>query len=151
MGTTGAVTTLVLFVLGLIAAVRLEHGITGGFAVEMLIIVVLSVFALVMLVGLGTEKIWGWPLATIVFSASTANLLWIYSSTGMSFTMAGGMLICTFGLLIGIFATGTLEEPMPIQQPPARPDMKQQLLETYSNGDGAAAEKTVKKKGSRKK
>ena len=134
MGMTSFVITIVLLLLDILGTVRLQKNLHSRLTIELAFLVAILVLWLIAVLALAWNKKWAWSLNTILFSSSTANLLWIYTNVGSSLTFILTLGINVFAIIIGILAIDIY-----------RSDTEPESLETYE------AENSKKKKKPRRK
>jgi lysylphosphatidylglycerol synthetase-like protein (DUF2156 family) len=137
MGMFGFVITLVLLLLNVFGTVRLQKSLHTHLTLELVFLVAALFFWLVTILALAGNKRWAWSLNTVLFSLSTANLLWIYSQSNGGLTLFATLAVNAFAVILGILAID-LYQPDFVE--PVEP------LETYE-----AEEKKSKKEKSSKK
>jgi hypothetical protein len=151
MGAVGFVTTLILLILQYLGAWKLMGALGAGQTTEAVILLVGLVVSVLALLGLVTNKRWGWPLALIVFSASLANFVWIHTQVGASITGALGMGIAVFSMMIAFVAVDLWEPPQHWESQPAKWEEPKPEPVKKSTKKKAARKKASRKKSSRKK
>ena len=134
MGMFGFVITLVLLLLNVFGTVRLQKSLHTHLTLELVFVVATLFLWLVAVLALAGNKRWAWSLNTILFSLSSANLLWIYSQAGGSLTLFVVLGVNVFAIILGILAID-LYQPDFVE--PVEP------LETYD------AEKVSEKKSNK--
>jgi hypothetical protein len=112
------ITTAILIALSLLTALILETKIKSYVAIEIILIGIGVFAALIILFGLWIETDWAFPLASIFFALSAANILWMFLTTKTFLTFAFGVLVNVAGLVI---CMASLKQATPWNQP----------LETY--------------------
>lgn len=118
MGMASFVITIVMLLLNILGTVRLQRSLHSRLTIELAFLVAILFLWLIAVLALAWNKRWAWSLNTILFSLSTANLLWIYTNAGLSLTFVFTLGINVFAIILGILA-------IDIYQPEA------ELLETY--------------------
>lgn len=138
MGMFGFVITLVLLLLNVFGTVRLQKSLHTHLTIELVFLVAALFFWLVTTLALAGNKRWAWSLNTVLFSLSTANLLWIYSQSHGGLTLFATLAVNAFAVILGILAIDLYQ---PDFAEPVEP------LETYE----AEEKKVVKKEKFSKK
>lgn len=102
MGIVRILTILFALFMNFVGAIYLETRMTNNFTLELVLIVIGILVSIIMLLGLAFESKWSWPLATIIFSASLANSVFLYFSVN-TFLVFGGLLFFNLlGLVISV-------------------------------------------------
>jgi len=109
--------TIVLLGLSLLTALVLETQLNVGFIGELVLILIGVILAAGVLCGLWIEAEWAYPVATVIFAASMANLLWLFITTQAFLTFSFGLLVNVAGIVLCLIG---------IQK-----DIDWQALETY--------------------
>ena len=119
MGIIRTIAIIVLLFLNFLGAIFLETKLTTYFTLELVFIVIGLIRALGMILGLGLELNWGWPLATIAFSLYLANAVFLYVHTKSFLVFALMLFFNTIGLLISVISIREeddfTEEDLPLE------------------------------------
>ena len=107
----------ILLGLSLFTALLLESRMTTGFIVELVLILIGIILTAGIVFGLWIEEPWTYPLTIIIFAASLANLIWLFSATHVFLTFAFGLLVNVAGLVMCLVSMEKI--------------VSQQTLETY--------------------
>ena len=126
-------TLFILMALNILTAISLETQMGTGYLVEIFFILVIIAASTTTLIGAWQEKRWSYPTATILFSASLANTIWLYFATKTITGFAFGVLINSAGVVLSILSIKNTSWA--------------RILETY----GEAETKKPKKKKKRRK
>ena len=127
------ITLVVLMAISLGATLLLQAQMKGYWWLEWLVLMAAGLFILATFFGLWVDADWGYPMATIIFALSLANLLWLYTRTGQYTTFAIGLLANITGVVVSLTGIGKSSE------------MPQETIETYDVAEKAPAKKTAKK------
>lgn len=135
MGMFGFVITLVLLLLNVFGTVRLQKSLHTHLTLELVFVVVALFFWLVTVLALAGNKRWAWSLNTVLFSLSSANLLWIYSQAGGGLTLLATLGVNVFAVILGVLAID-LYQPDFVE--PVEP------LETYGEEEKSSRKESKK-------
>ena len=102
MGTIRLITISILLLLNFLAAIYLETKMHNNFGLEIFLIILGVIVSLVVIFGMSFGTRWAWPLATILFSASLANAVFLYLSVKGFLVFSGMLFVCLLGLLISV-------------------------------------------------
>ncbi|OYT32765.1 hypothetical protein DRJ22_00850 [Candidatus Woesearchaeota archaeon] len=91
---------VILMGLNLATALMLESKVGAFYWVELLLILVAMGVIGVQFLAMWLEAEWSYPLATILFSLSLVNLLWLYSSVSWFKVFAAGVVFNLLGIII---------------------------------------------------
>lgn len=116
------ITTAILIALSLLTALILETKIHSYVAIEIILLGIGIFVALIILFGLWIETDWAFPLASVFFALSAANILWMFFSTKIFLTFAFGVLVNVAGLVI---CMASLKNGAQLAQPLETYDAKQ--------------------------
>jgi hypothetical protein len=150
-------TVLVLLVLTFIGAIFMESRMPQYAALELVIIVVGILLSIIALIGIASESRWAWPYATILFSLSLANILFLYLNVPAIGTFLVLLAVNIFGLMLSILSIEDIEEAVSTWNatPEAVAPLETYALAsepqvTYKTGNGTAkAEKKPTRKRKR--
>ncbi len=92
--------TIILLGLNLFAALLLETRMPKYYGWEMLFICILGLFTFAVLFGLWIDEPWAYPMSSILFAASLANVIWLFYLTSTFLTSAFALLVNIAGLVI---------------------------------------------------
>ena len=147
-------TILVVMVLSFIGTIFLETKLQQYATLELVIIVVGILLSLIALVGIAGESRWAWPFATVLFSLSLANIVFVHVNVGAFLTFVLLLIVNIFGMLIAVLSIEDIAEPAPALAGVDTSDMTP--LETYAAAADSkvtynTAPKVKQAKGSKKK
>lgn len=135
---------LAILALNILGAIFLETKMTALFAAELAIILIAIILSAIVLIGIATETKWAWPVATLFFALSLANLVFLLLATRAFGTFAFLLLVNVVGLLVSVLSikeADEFEEPVPLET--YSPETEQEVV--YEGAPRA------KKQGARKK
>ena len=120
MGIARTIAILLLIFFNFLGAIFLETKLKTNFTLELVLIVIGLIIAFGVILGLGLELKWGWPLAAIMFSLYLANTVFLYCNI-KAFLTFGLLLFCnTIGLLISVVSIQEeddfVEESYPVEK-----------------------------------
>jgi len=115
-------TLVILMAINLGAAIMLMSRMKKFWWVEFLILMAAGLFILAGFFGMWVDAEWSYPLMTILFALSLANILWLYTNVHW---------LSVFGLALLANITGVVLSMTKISQEPDMDD----LLETYDVGE----------------
>ncbi|MBD3319188.1 hypothetical protein GF342_04740 [Candidatus Woesearchaeota archaeon] len=146
MGLAGFITTIILLAIQFWGALRLSANLVAYKELETLILIIGLLVSIAALIGLALNTRWGWPLTLIVFSASLANFVWLFWMLGVSITVAGGMIVAAFSMLIAFIAIDLWEPPQKWEPEPVT-----EVSEPVDTTAKSTKKKSTRKKSTRKK
>jgi hypothetical protein len=97
-------TILVVLVLNFVGTVFLESRLEKYAGLEVAIIVIGVLLSVIALAGIAGGAGWAWPFATILFSLSLANVLFLHVNVGAFITFMLLAFVNIVGLLASIFS-----------------------------------------------
>ena len=106
---------IILLGLNLFAALMLETKMPKYYGWEILSICIIGLVTFAVLFGLWIDEPWAYPLSSILFALSIANVVWLFHVTDTFTTSAFALLINIAGLVIclasihGIAPSASLE------------------------------------------
>jgi len=145
MGIARTIIIIMLLFLNFLGAIFLETKLKANFTLELVFIVIGLIFALGIILGLGLELKWGWPLATIAFSLYLANTLFLYMHVKAFLTFALMLFFNTMGLLISVVSIKEEDDFTEENYPVETYDFDEPHSVVY-NVKPKSAKKTKKKK-----
>lgn len=101
---------VILLGLSLLTALTLESHMKAGYSAELVLIVIGIILTAGILFGLWIDEPWTYPLTTLIFAASLANLVWLFTETQVFLTFAFGLLVNVAGLVMCLIS---MEKNMP--------------------------------------
>jgi len=107
--------TILLLGLSLFVALMLETRMTDGVVIEMIIILAGVVLMGAIILGMWVEAEWAYPLASIFFAASLANLAWLFYNTGAFLPFAFGLIVNIAGLVMCLVTTQESDDLVPLE------------------------------------
>jgi len=96
----GAFMAIILLGLNLFAALLLETKMPKYYGWEILFICIIGLVTFAVLFGLWIDEPWAYPLSSILFALSIANVVWLFHITDTFTTSAFALLINIAGLVI---------------------------------------------------
>jgi len=142
-------TILAVLVLNFIGTIFLETKLEQHATLELVIVVVGIILSIIALIGIAAESRWSWPFATILFSLSLANVLFLHVNIGAMGTFLALLAVNIFGMLIAIISIEDVASAVGAIAPDSAP------LETYAEEEPAQvtyeAESKAKKGRKRKR
>lgn len=110
MGIGKILTILIILVINFILMIFLETKLEKFFVLELVIIVVGILLALILLAGLAAKAKWAWPFATIFFSLSLANTIFLFWNIKAWISFLLLLFFNTFGLLMSAVSEEETDE-----------------------------------------
>jgi hypothetical protein len=104
MGSGRLLTILAVMVMSFIGTIFLESKMQQHAALELAIIVVAILLSILALVGIAAESRWAYPFATIWFSLSLANSVFLFINVPAFVTFLLLLAVNIFGLLVAILS-----------------------------------------------
>lgn len=104
MGSGRLLTVLAVMVMSFIGTIFLESKMQQYAALELVIIVVAILLSILALVGIAAESRWAYPFATIWFSLSLANSVFLFINVPAFVTFLLLLAVNIFGLLVAILS-----------------------------------------------
>ncbi len=98
------IATLILLVLNIAAAIFLQTKLIDYYTLEAVFIILLIIIGVILLVGIGVKAGWIWPVTTLYFSASLANLLFLFLSTNAIITFILAVFVNLVGMMIAVLS-----------------------------------------------
>ena len=92
-----------ILALNILGALFLETKM-AAFTAELVIIIIGVILSVIVLIGIGTDSKWAWPLSTVFFALSLANLIFLLVSTRAFGTFTVLLLLNVIGLLISVLS-----------------------------------------------
>jgi len=102
MGLIRTITIILLIFLNFLGAMFIETKLQTNFTLELVFIVVGLILAFGVIIGIGLNLRWAWPMATIMFALFLANAVFLYLNQHAFLTFALMMFFNTIGLLISV-------------------------------------------------
>ena len=150
MGIARTVAVIILLSLNFLGAIFLETKLKTNFTLELVFIVIGLIIAFGVILGLGLELKWAWPLSTIMFSLYLANTVFLYMNQKAFMTFGLMLFFNTIGLLVSVISIGEdddfTEEDYPLETYDFDKDEPHSIV--Y---DTKASKSTAKKKSKKKK
>lgn len=112
---------VILMAIGLGATLMLTSQMTGYWWIEWLVLMAAGLFILAMFFGLWVDAEWAYPMATVLFALSLANMLWLYTKTYNFTVFAFGLLANIAGVVLSLTGIGAPEEKDEIETYDAKP------------------------------
>ncbi len=112
--------SVILLGLSLFTGLVLETRMGTGYTIQLVIILIGIILTAGIIFGLWMDAEWAYPLSTLVFALSLANLVWQFSATKAFLPFAFGLLVNVAGLVMCIASVGNA--------------MSMHELETYEAG-----------------
>jgi len=100
--------SVILLGLSLFTGLVLETRMGTGHAIQLVIILIGIILTAGIIFGLWIDAPWAYPLSTLVFALSLANLVWQFSSTKAFLPFAFGLLVNVAGLVMCIASAGAM-------------------------------------------
>lgn len=118
MGIARLIVILAVLVLNFAAAIFLQTKLQAYTSLELAFIILGIIVGIVVLVSIGTNARWAWPVTTLFFSASMANLLFLFLATDAIVTFLAATLVNLLGMMIAVLSITReipMEEPTPVE------------------------------------
>jgi len=100
---------VVLLALSLVIAFFLEARMAYGATLEIILLIISIVAAVAVVLGLWLEAEWAWPVATMVFSAYLANLIYLFYASKALLLFALSLIVNVGGLVLCMLSTEASE------------------------------------------
>ena len=104
MGIARTIAIILLIFLNFLGAIFLETKLKTNFTLELVFIVIGLIIAFGVILGLGMNLKWAWPLTTIMFSLYLANTVFLYLNQKAVITFGLMLFFNTIGLLISVIS-----------------------------------------------
>ncbi len=112
------ITILAVLVLNFSAAIFLQTKLQAYSNLELAFIILGIIVGIVVLASIGASARWAWPVTTLFFSASMANLLFLFLATDAIVTFLGATLVNLVGMMIAVLSITRevpIENPAPVE------------------------------------
>jgi hypothetical protein len=117
MGLIRTITIILLIFLNFLGAMFIETKLQTSFTLELMFIVVGLILAFGVIIGIGLNLRWAWPMATIMFALFLANAVFLYINQRAFLTFVLMMFFNTIGLLISVVSIEEEDDFTEEQQP----------------------------------
>lgn len=105
-----ALAIVILMGLNLVAAFMLTSKMGPYYWIEILLLLIAMGFIGIQFLAMWLDAEWSYPLATILFSLSLINLLWLYSAVNYFKVFAAGIVFNLLGIVVSSVGTKKEEE-----------------------------------------
>lgn len=155
MGLIRTITIILLIFLNFLGAMFIETKLKTNFTLELVFIVIGLIIAFGVIIGIGMNLNWAWPMSTIMFSLFLANAVFLYLNQKAFLTFALMMFFNTVGLLIAVISIEEeddfTEENYPLETYDFDDEPHSIVYETEKAETSTKTKKTKKKKSTKKK
>ena len=118
MGIARLIVILAVLVLNFAAAIFLQTKLQTYTNLELAFIILGIIVGIVVLASIGTSAKWAWPVTTLFFSASMANLLFLFLATDAVVIFLAATLVNLIGMMIAVLSITReipMEQPTPVE------------------------------------
>ncbi|MBW2985970.1 hypothetical protein KY333_01235 [Candidatus Woesearchaeota archaeon] len=154
MGLIRTITIILLIFLNFLGAMFIETKLQTNFTLELVFIVVGLILAFGVIIGIGLNLKWAWPMATIMFALFLANAVFLYVNQKAFLTFVLMMFFNTIGLLISVVSIEEEDDFTEEQHPVETYDFDEEphsFVYDVSTAPKKTAKKKAKKKSKKKK